>query len=175
MLRDCLFLILGYLKTIVFGIGTIINGQRAIIDLLKHSVPHARHTVRAKSAKRSRDEISQACAARDFGVSRSTIYRWEKNQTVDGPANTSNEIGYYRSLRTNPELRGAYQELANSYRAYRDAQKRAALRGQRFVRFVHYREEWLKHNLQYGINYASVNQKRYRTNMQYPVLIQTGR
>ena len=28
MLRDCLFLILGYLKTIVLGIGTIINGQR---------------------------------------------------------------------------------------------------------------------------------------------------
>lgn len=145
MLRDCLLLILDHLKTIVLGIGTIINGQRAIIDLLKHSVPPARRTVRARAVKRSRDEISQACAARDFGVSRSTIYRWEKRQTVDGPANTSNEIGYYRSLRINPELRGAYQELANSYRAYRDAQKRAALRGQRFVRFVHYREEWLKH------------------------------
>lgn len=49
-----------------------------------------------RSVRKHADELSQEQVARDFGITRMAVYRWEKNQTADGPDNTSNKFGYYR-------------------------------------------------------------------------------
>ena len=90
-------------------------------------------------------EITQEQVAADFGVSRSTVNRWEIQQTADDQSNKSNKYGYYRSLRTNPDLRGAYYELANCAKRYQAEKRNADKSGIRFVTFVRFREEWLKH------------------------------
>ena len=90
-------------------------------------------------------EITQEQVARDFGVSRSTVNRWEINQTANGPENKSNKYGYYKELRTNPDLRGAYYELVNCAKRYQTERQKAVKAGRRFVTFVRFHEEWLKH------------------------------
>ena len=90
-------------------------------------------------------EITQEQVARDFGVSRSTVNRWEVNQTASRPENKSNKYGYYKELRTNPDLRGAYYELVNCVKRYQAEKRKADKLGIRFVTFVRFHEEWLKH------------------------------
>ena len=90
-------------------------------------------------------EITQEQVARDFGVSRSTVNRWEINQTANGPENKSNKYGYYKELRTNPDLRGAYYELVNCVKRYQAEKRKADKLGIRFVTFVRFHEEWLTH------------------------------
>ena len=81
-----------------------------------------------------------------FGVTRQTVVRWERTQTADDPGNTSNPWGYYRSLRTNPELRGSFEMLSNMARDYLSAQARAKRQGQRFrMTFVRFKENWFRH------------------------------
>ena len=90
-------------------------------------------------------EITQEQVARDFGVSRSTVNRWEVNQTASGPENKSNKYGYYKELRTNPDLRGAYYELVNCVKRYQAEKRKADKLGIRFATFVRFHEEWLTH------------------------------
>ena len=92
-------------------------------------------------------ELRQEDVAAVFGVTRQTVVRWESTQTVDGPDNTSNPWGYYRSLRTNPELRGSFEMLANMARDYLSARAGATRQGQRFrMTFVSFKENWFRHN-----------------------------
>ena len=81
-------------------IGTIrAEHERTRHEIIKRLLP--------KSKIRERGgEITQEQVARDFGVSRSTVNRWEINQTANGPENKSNKYCYYKELRTNPDLRG---------------------------------------------------------------------
>ena len=91
--------------------------------------------------------LSQEDVAKVFGVTRQTVIRWEKEQTEDGPNNTSNPWGYYRSLRTNPELRAAFEILSNQAKAYISAKEKAKNQGQRFkMTFERFKEDWHKHN-----------------------------
>ena len=91
--------------------------------------------------------LRQEDVAEVFGVSRQTVARWESSQTEDGPSNKSNPWGYYRSLRTNPELRGAFEMLSNQAKAYRSAKERARMLGGRFrMTFVGFKEEWHRHS-----------------------------
>ena len=92
-------------------------------------------------------ELRQKDVAEVFGVSRQTVVRWESSQTEDGPGNVSNPWGYYRSLRTNPELRDAFEMLSNQARAYLLAREKAKKRGVRFrMTFVKFKEDWLRHS-----------------------------
>ena len=92
-------------------------------------------------------ELRQEDVADVFCVSRQTVVRWESSQTEDGPGNVSNPWGYYRSLRTNPELRGAFEMLSNQAKAYRFAKERARMSGGRFrMTFVRFKEEWHRHS-----------------------------
>ena len=112
--------------------------ERTRRDIVKWFMP------RFKSRERG-DEITQEQVARDLGVSRKTVNRWEMRQTANGPDNKSNKFGYYKELRTNPDLRGAYHELANCVRRYHTESRKASKTGHRFVTFVRFHEEWLKH------------------------------
>ena len=99
---------------------------------------------RFKSRERS-GEITQEQVARDLGISRETVNRWEIRQTANGPENKSNKYSYYKELRTNPDLRGAYYELVNCAKRYQAERQKAVKAGRRFVTFVRFHEEWLKH------------------------------
>lgn len=91
--------------------------------------------------------LTQADVAKDFGVSRHTICRWEATQTCDGRDNSSNPYHYYKSLRTNPDLRGAYETLAKEAGLYLRARDKAKAKKQRFkFTFDQFNEELLKHN-----------------------------
>ena len=97
------------------------------------------------------DALTQTAVAEDFGTTRQTIARWEDRQTEAGPGNKSNPYGYYRELRTNPALRGAYNLLAASAKAYRQARNEFLRKnpGKRFVvRFVRFNEEFMKLNVE---------------------------
>ena len=120
-------------------IGTIrAEHERTRHEIIKRLLP--------KSKTRERGgEITQEQVARDFGVSRSTVNRWEINQTANGPENKSNKYGYYKELRTNPDLRGAYYELVNCVKRYQAEKRKADKLGIRFVTFVRFHEEWLTH------------------------------
>ncbi|MDO5319022.1 MAG: helix-turn-helix transcriptional regulator [bacterium] len=109
-----------------------------VVSFIKWVMP------RFKSRERS-GEITQEQVARDFGVSSSTVNRWEVNQTASGPENKSNKYGYYKELRTNPDLRGAYYELVNCVKRYQAEKRKADKLGIRFVTFVRFHEEWLTH------------------------------
>ena len=109
--------------------------------------PRGRATARCRGRRPRPGELRQEDVAAVFGVTRQTVVRWEDTQTVDGPDNTSNPWGYYRSLRANPELRGSFEMLANMARAYLSARDRAKCQGQRFrMSFVRFKEDWLRHN-----------------------------
>ena len=127
------------------------NGK---LELLSQTIRHEHERTRREIIKRllpkfkARErgsEITQEQVARDFGVSRSTVNRWEINQTANGPENKSNKYGYYKELRTNPDLRGAYYELVNCVKRYQAEKRKADKLGIRFVTFVRFHEEWLKH------------------------------
>lgn len=108
----------------------------AEIKKLKPFMPRARKSV-----------LRQEDVAKDFGVIRQTVVDWEREQTVDGPENTSNPFHYYKSLRTNPDLRNAYELLAASAKAYNKMKEEAKKSGKRFrMAFESFNEMWLKHN-----------------------------
>ena len=90
-------------------------------------------------------EITQEQVARDFGINRKTVNRWEIRQTANGPENKSNKYGHYKELRTNPDLRGAYYELVNCVKRYQAEKRKADRLGIRFVTFVRFHEEWITH------------------------------
>ena len=130
--------------------GTAFDATTAIIETIKAEHERTRHEIikriLPKSKTRERGgEITQEQVARDFGVSRATVNRWEINQTANGPENKSNKYGYYKELRTNPDLRGAYYELVNCVKRYQAEKRKADKLGIRFVTFVRFHEEWLKH------------------------------
>ena len=120
-------------------IGTIkVEHERTRHEIIKRLLP--------KSKTRGRGgEITQEQVARDLGVSRETVNRWEMRQTANGPENKSNKYSYYKELRTNPDLRGAYYELVNCVKRYQSEKRKADKIGIRFVTFVRFHEEWLKH------------------------------
>ena len=120
-------------------IGTIrAEHERTRHEIIKRLLP--------KSKTRERGgEITQEQVARDLGVSRKTVNRWEIRQTANGPENKSNKYGYYKELRTNPDLRGAYYELVNCVKRYQAEKRKTDKLGIRFVTFVRFHEEWLKH------------------------------
>ena len=104
-------------------------------------------TVKKRMAKHELGELTQEDVAKVFNVSRQTVIRWEKKQTEDGPGNTSNPWGYYRSLRTNPELRAAFEMLSNQAKAYIAAKEEAKKQGIRFrMNFESFKEDWHRHN-----------------------------
>ena len=115
------------------------------------AAPNAR-TQPTRGPKRRRQrpqigELSQNDVARAFGVSRQTVSRWEAKQTEDGQGNTSNPWGYYRSLRTNPELRGAFEMLSNQVKMYASAREEAERQRKRFrITFETFKEEWHRHS-----------------------------
>lgn len=122
----------------------------ALDNVAEAMLKHARRTRRKKIqvAKRKTGELRQEDVAKVFGVTRQTIIRWESTQTDDGPTNTSNPWGYYKSLRTNPELRNAFEMLANQARAYLSAKAMTKKQGRRFrFTFVQFKENWHKHNI----------------------------
>ena len=105
-----------------------------------------------QTAKRVPGTLTQERVARDFGVTRQTISTWEKNQTVDGPENKSNPYRYYRSLRLNTDLRGAYDELVMQVKRYLKAKATAEQKGGRFqFTFVQFNESLAEHNKRYDI------------------------
>jgi len=104
-------------------------------------------TVKKRMAKRKLGELTQEDVAKVFDVSRHTVIRWEREQTEDGSGNTSNPWGYYKSLRTNLELRDAFEMLSNQAKAYIDAKDKAKKQGKRFrMTFERFKEVWLSHN-----------------------------
>lgn len=130
--------------------GTAFDATTAIIETIKAEHERTRHEIikrlLPKSKTRERGgEITQEQVARDFGISRKTVNRWEILQTANGPENKSNKYNYYKELRTNPDLRGAYYELVNCVKRYQTERQKAAKAGRRFVTFVRFHEEWLKH------------------------------
>lgn len=92
------------------------------------------------------NKLTQVQVAKDFDVDRQTIIRWESTQTEDGPNNTSNEWGYYKGLRTNPDLRDAYCELVNMVAKYNEYKKNCKEKGKPLHTFAQYNETWAKHN-----------------------------
>ena len=97
-------------------------------------------------AERHRGALSQDDVAKAFGITRHSVMRWEKTQTCDGPGNRSNPWGYYRSLRCNPALRGAYDELARQAGMYNNARSEAKQKGIRFrMTFTQFNERLLAH------------------------------
>ena len=96
------------------------------------------------------DKIDQDQVAKDFGVTRQTIIRWEQKEKPNGPTNKSNPWGYYSNLRKNPDLRGAYLMLVDEVKKYNEYKDRCKNRGESIITFVQYKEGWAKHNKKYG-------------------------
>ena len=92
------------------------------------------------------NKLTQVQVAKDFDVDRQTIIRWESTQTEDGPNNTSNEWGYYKGLRTNPDLRDAYCKLVDMVAKYNEYKKTCKEKGMPLYTFAQYNEAWAKHN-----------------------------
>lgn len=95
------------------------------------------------------NKLTQVQVAKDFDVDRQTIIRWESTQTEDGPNNKSNEWGYYKGLRTNPDLRDAYCKLVNMVAKYNEYKKACREAGKPLYTFYQYNEAWAKHNKKY--------------------------
>lgn len=94
------------------------------------------YTPRSRAAE---DELTQDDVAADFNVSRLTVLRWESGQ--------QNPWGYYKELRLNPDLRGAYALLVAAAKAYNQAKADAKAKGIRFrLSFVRFNEAFLNHN-----------------------------
>jgi len=114
----------------------------ALDSMASVAPPRARKTA---AVHRPKDALTQSQVAHDLGVDRQTIVRWEKLQTVDGPDNGSNPYGYYKSLRTDAGLRGAYGLLVRCVRHYLRVREEAKRRNGATIRFVSFKEAWLKH------------------------------
>jgi len=99
---------------------------------------------RRRTSRRLPPELTQDMVANDFGVSRKQISKWETEATEDGPNNKSNKYGYYPSLRTNPDLRGAYNQLVQVVRLYRRQAEEAKAKGRRAITFVAFNEAYHK-------------------------------
>ena len=113
----------------------------------KRLVPVSAPAVKARTRRQHPGELRQEDVAEVFGVTRQTVARWEALQTEDGPGNTSNPWGYYRSLRLNPELKGAFEILSNQAKSYLSAKVAARKKGVRFrITFVTFRDDWLARN-----------------------------
>ena len=121
------------------------NWKDGLSDILTPVVSFIKRIAPRFKCRERGGEITQEQVARDFGVSRATVNRWEINQTANGPENKSNKYGYYKELRTNPDLRGAYYELVNCVKRYQAEKRKADKLGIRFVTFVRFHEEWLTH------------------------------
>lgn len=92
--------------------------------------PKTRH--RAKAG-----ELTQEDVARDFGVMRQRVNAWESGE--------ENVWGYRKELRTDPNLRDAYEMLVNMVKMYNRAKQSAKEQGKRFrVTFVRFRDEWIR-------------------------------
>lgn len=103
---------------------------------------------RKQTAKRVAGSLRQEDVARDFGVSRQTVNEWEKNETENGPGNKSNPYGYYKALRLDKNLRGAYDELVSRVKIFFRAKAEAEAKGTRFRwTFVQFNEKYAKHNV----------------------------
>ena len=126
------------------------NGLLALSEEVRDApIAQAKKDRKAKkqTAKRTPGSLTQERVAKDFGVTRQTLSGWENNQTVDGPDNTSNPYGYYISLRLNPDLRGAYNELAGQVKMYLEMKSEAKKKGVRFqYTFVQFNESLAEHN-----------------------------
>ena len=100
-----------------------------------------------QTAKRVPGTMTQDRVAKDLGISRQTLSKWESEQTSDGPENDSNPYGYYSGLRLNKALRGAYKELVGQVKMYRRMKAEAKKNGERFqFTFVQFNESLAEHN-----------------------------
>jgi len=118
-------------------------------DLLKGTATAQKEPkdTRRKRIRAKDGELTQQDVAKDFGVKRQTVIKWEAEQTEDDPGNTSNPYGYYQRLRTDPNLRGAYTALVNAVKPYLAAKARASQQGIRFrVSFERFNEAYALHN-----------------------------
>lgn len=102
-----------------------------------HAVGHSTPISRDRA---SDGDLTQDDVAADFGVTRQTVANWERGKK-------KNPWGYYKELRLNSDLRGAYNLLAGSAKAYNRAKAEARRRGVRFrTSFVAFNELYLKHS-----------------------------
>jgi len=134
-------------------VGKVFKAEQVLIDAICNfnvAIVSAQASQSAASAKpkarRPRTSLTQQQVADDFGISRKQLIRWETMQTTDGPDNTSNPYGYYKSLRTNPELRSAYDLLAECVRTYRKLSEANHLKGKRAISFVTFNEKFRQHS-----------------------------
>lgn len=112
-----------------------------IAEEVKADNAKSRKKLEAK-VKVPRPELTQEMVAKDFGVSRKTVNKWEANQTTDGPENKSNKFGYYKALRTNPDLRGAYDQLVQIVKVFNQEAQKAKKTGRRSITFVAFNEAY---------------------------------
>lgn len=118
-----------------------------VSEAIREEKPIKNQKGKKRTAKRFHDSLTQEDVANDFGVSRQTVGQWEENETENGPYNKSNQFGYYKDLRLNPDLRGAYYELVQVVKMYRGAQSKAKNAGKRFrIKFERFNEQYAKHN-----------------------------
>ena len=100
-----------------------------------------------QTAKRVPGTLTQERVAKDLGISRQTLSKWESEQTSNGPENESNPYGYYSGLRLNNALRGAYDELVGQVKMYRRMKAEAKRNGERFqYTFFQFNESLAEHN-----------------------------
>lgn len=111
------------------------------VDEIKSDNAKSRKKLEDK-VKTPRPELTQEMVANDFGVSRKTVNKWEANQTIDGSDNKSNKFGYYKALRTNPDLRGAYDQLVQIVKVFNQEAQKAKKAGRRSITFVAFNEAY---------------------------------
>jgi len=116
-------------------------------DLCVAAKASLRKNVCKKRVRAKEGELTQEDVAKDFGVKRKTVIKWEREQSEDGPNNKSNPYGYYQRLRIDPNLRGAYTALVNAVKPYLAAKAKANKDGIRFrVTFERFNEKFAVHN-----------------------------
>lgn len=95
---------------------------------------------KTKPRTRAKDgELRQEDVAKDFHTTRKTVLGWENGK--------NNPWGYYKELRTDPNLRSAYQMLVNQVKHYFKTKETAEKSGKRFrYTFVQFQEKLLSHN-----------------------------
>lgn len=131
------------------AIGDFKNGLTALSEEVRDA-PVAKvknRKPKKQTAKRVPGTLTQDRVAKDLGISRQTLSKWESEQTCDGPENESNPYGYYTGLRLNKDLRGSYDELVRLVKMYRRMKAEAKRNGERFqYTFVQFNESLAEHN-----------------------------